>query len=158
VRVEFELDVDTPGPGGLTGSLSFDLRFTGVCRTATEPAKIVMKLENAQATADFDWTTEAITLWLANLLEGGIADTIAGSLPDFSRTIALDQPVNGRTVKCVTILVNGDGSVAFFPEYESVSTGGGTTVGSGTIGGTGSKGTGTVGSGIRGSGGTTAIR
>jgi len=115
-------------------------------------------LENAQATADFDWTTEAITLWLANLLEGGIADTIAGSLPDFSRTIALDQPVNGRTVKCVTILVNGDGSVAFFPEYESVSTGGGTTVGSGTIGGTGSKGTGTVGSGIRGSGGTTAIR
>ena len=158
VRVEFGLDVDTPGPGGLTGSLSFDLRFTGVCRTATEPAKILMKLENARATADFDWTTEAMTLWLVNLLEGGIADTIAGSLPDFSRTIALDQPADGRIVKCVTPLVNGDGSVAFFPEFESAPTSGGTTVGSGTIGGTGSKGTGTVGSGIRGSGGSTAIR
>ena len=105
VRVEFELDVDTPGPGGLTGNLSFDLRFTGVCRTATEPAKILMKLENARATADFDWTTEAMTLWLVNLLEGGIADTIAGSLPDFSQIIALDQPVDGRIVKCVTPLV-----------------------------------------------------
>lgn len=158
VHAEFELDVDTPGPGGLTGELSFDLRFTGVCRTATEPAKILMKLENARATADFDWTVEAITLWLANLLEGGIADTIAGSLPDFARTIVLDQPVGGRTVKCVTILVNADGGVAFFPEYEPAPTNGGTTAGSGTVAGTGSTGTGTVGTGIRGGGGGSAIR
>ena len=156
VHAKFELDVDTPGPGGLTGKLGFDLRFTGVCRTATEPAKILMKLENARATADFDWTVEAMTLWLANLLEGDIADTIAGSLPDFSRTIVLDQPVDGQVVKCVAILVNADGSVAFFPEYESTLTHGGTTVGSGTIGGT--TGTGTVGSSVRGSGGSTAIR
>jgi hypothetical protein len=158
VHAEFELDVDTPGPGGLTGRLDFDLRFAGVCRTATEPAKILMKLENARATADFDWTVEAMTLWLANLLEGDIADTIAGSLPDFSRTIVLDQPVGGRTVKCVAILVNADGGVAFFPEYESAPTHGGTTAGSGTIGGIGSTGTGTVGSGIRGGGGGSAIR
>jgi hypothetical protein len=65
VHVEFNLDVNTPGPGGLTGGLSFDLRFTGVCRTETTPAKIEM-------------TTE---------------DVVKASLPDFSQTITVDNQI-----------------------------------------------------------------
>ena len=158
VHVELELDIDTPGPGGLTGGLSFDLRFTGVCRTAAEPAKILIKSEGVQATADFDWTTEAMTLWLANLLEGSIADKIKGSLPDFSRTIALDQPVDGQTVACITPTIGADGDVVFLPTFgPTPGTGGGTnTVGSGTMGGTSGTRTGTLGSKTRGSGGNTA--
>jgi hypothetical protein len=138
VHVEFNLDVDTPGPGGLTGGLSFDLRFTGVCRTETTicdgeihqkrgdsqlpggcrtettPAKVEMRAEQVHATADFDWTTEAMTLWLANLLEDGIADRIKASFPDFSQTFTPDD----KRVSCVTPDVASDGTVVFNPTFE----------------------------------------
>lgn len=165
VHVEFQLDVDTPGPGGLTGGLDFDLRFTGVCRTATEPAKILITPERVQATADFDWATEAITLWLANLLEDGIADRIKDSFPDFSRTITVDNQI----VVCATPGVDAQGSVFFeLTLAPPPGTGGGTlpngpgrvdgtrTTGTVTAGGTSTTGTGTVGSNTRGTGRTTA--
>ena len=169
VHVELALDIDTPGPGGLTGGLSFDLRFTGVCRTATEPAKILIKPERIQATADFDWTTEAMTLWLVNLGEGSIADRIKDSLPDFSQTITVNDPVNNQIVTCITPIIGPEGDVVFLPTFgPAPGTGGGTlpngpgridgtrTTGTITTGGTSTTGTGTLGSKTRGSGGNTA--
>ncbi len=140
VHVDFELDVNTPGPGGLTGGLGFDLRFKSECRTETTPARILISMEQVQTTADFDWTTEALTLWLVNLGENAIADTIKGSLPDFSQAINVDE-----TVSCITILIDSDGDVDFEPIFESApGTGGGT------------NGTGTISSKTRGNGGSTA--
>ena len=154
---------------GLTGGLSFDLRFTGVCRTATEPAKILIKPERIQATADFDWTTEAMTLWLVNLGEGSIADRIKDSLPDFSQTITVNDPVNNQIVTCITPIIGPEGDVVFLPTFgPAPGTGGGTlpngpgrvdgtrTTGTVTTGGTSTTGTGTLGSKTRGSGGNTA--
>lgn len=149
VHVEFKLDVDTPGPGGLTGGLDFDLRFTGGCRTATTPAKILITTEQVHATADFDWITEAMTLWLANLLEDGIANRIKDSIPDFSQTITVDD----QRVACVTPSVDEAGSVFFdltFATGTGTGTGtsggtntttGGKTNTTGTIGGTNARGT-----------------
>jgi hypothetical protein len=148
VHVEFKLDVDTPGPGGLTGGLSFDLRFTGVCRTATAPAKIEMTVENSDATADFDWITEAMTLWLINLAEDDIADKIKGSLPDFSQTITVDNQI----VSCITPSVAQDGTVDFIPTITArTETGGTKTTGTRVFGvsktyGTFTQGTETTGS------------
>lgn len=143
VHVEFKLDVDTPGPGGLTGGLDFDLRFTGGCRTATDPAKILITTEQVHTSADFDWTTEALTLWLANLLEDGIANRIKDSMPDFSQTISVDD----KRVACVTPSVDEAGSVFFDLTF---------TTGTGTGGGTNTTGTGTVGPNTRGTVGNTA--
>jgi hypothetical protein len=132
VHVEFNLDVDTPGPGGLTGGLDFDLRFTGVCRTATTPAKILMTTEHPHATADFDWTTEAMTLWLVNFLEDGIANRIKDSIPDLSRTITIDNKI----VSCVTPSVDAAGSVFFDLTFgPATGTGSGTNTTGTVIGG-----------------------
>jgi hypothetical protein len=109
VRTEFELDVDSPGPGGLTGTLSFDLRFAGRCRTATTPPGVVMTMENVAASADFDFITEAITLWLINFAEDSIAERIKNGFPDFSRQFDVPE----QTVSCVTPVVASDGTVDF---------------------------------------------
>ncbi|MGE0825821.1 MAG: hypothetical protein AB7G75_27100 [Candidatus Binatia bacterium] len=156
VHVQFNLDVNTPGPGGLTGGLSFDLRFAGecrtekticddsltylqpgdgrlpsLCRTETTPATIKMTMENIAAAADFDWTTEAMTLWLINLAEDDIADRITASFPDFSQTITVDN----EKVSCVTPSVASDGTVDFIPTITPRTTTGGTkTTGTGTFG------------------------
>jgi hypothetical protein len=73
-----------------------------------------MRAEQVHATADFDWTTEAMTLWLANLLEDGIADRIKASFPDFSQTFTPDD----KRVSCVTPDVASDGTVVFNPTFE----------------------------------------
>jgi hypothetical protein len=108
-HVTFNLDVDTPGPGGVSGRLSFDLRFTGECRTATSPARVLLEMENAGASADFDFITEAITLWLLNFAEGSVADKLRDALPSFSQEIVVDN----QSVACVTPEVASDGSVDF---------------------------------------------
>jgi hypothetical protein len=131
VHVEFNLDVDTPGPGGVTGSLDFDLRFTGVCRTERTPAKILINMEHPHASADFDWITEAMTFWLANLLEDTIADRLKDSIPDFSQTITVDNQI----VSCITPVVLDDGTVDFdLTLGPGTGTGGGTNT-TGTVNG-----------------------
>jgi hypothetical protein len=109
VHFEFKMFVDTPASGGITGNVSFDLKFEGLCRTSTAPAKILMSMENAKASADFDWLTEAITLWLINLAEDSIADRIVDAFPNFSSEFDVDN----QTVSCVTPVVASDGSVDF---------------------------------------------
>jgi hypothetical protein len=131
VHVTFNLDVDTPGPGGLTGGLSFDLRFTGQCRTATTPARVSLTMESVQASADFDWITEAITLWLINFAEGGVADTLRDSLPSFSQEIVVDN----QSVSCVTPVVASDGSVDFALTF-APRTGGTRTLADAVVGAT----------------------
>lgn len=109
VHVHFELDINTPGPGGVTGGIDFDLRFKGICRTDTTPAIIEMKTENVSADADFDWTTEALSLWLVNFLEGNVADRIEASFPDLSQSITVDNAI----VSCLKPVVDDDGSIDF---------------------------------------------
>ncbi len=122
VQVQFNVDVDTPGPGGLTGNLSFDLRFAGRCRTATAPPGLTMTMENVRASADFDWITEVITLWLVNFAEDSIAERIKNGFPDFSKSFDIDNQI----VQCVTPMVASDGSVDFNLTYapRTTSTGG----------------------------------
>lgn len=122
VHVAFKLDVDTPGPGGITGSIDFDIRFTATCRTATTPVTIEMKSENVHATADFDWTTEAMTLWLVNFLEDGIANKIKNSFPNLSQVITIKNEI----VSCVTPFIEDDGTVDFDLTFaKRTGTGGG---------------------------------
>ena len=179
VHVEFNLEGDIPGPSSLTGGLSFDLRFAGSCRTETTicdsrtpsqrskfqlpgecrtettPAKIEMTAENIHATADFDWITEAMTLWLINLAEDDIADRIVDSLPDLSQTITVDNNV----VSCITSKVAEDGTVDFIPTFAPAAT----TGGSKPLGGINTSGTlptvgNTLGVGGTRTTGTTALR
>ena len=122
VQVGFNIDVDTPGPGGLTASLAFDLRFTGRCRTSTTPPGLTMTMENVRASTDFDWITEALTLWLVNFAEDGIADRIKDAFPDFSKSFDVDN----QTVQCVTPVVAADGTVDFGLTFVPRTTTGGT--------------------------------
>ena len=48
--------------------------------------------------SDFDWITEAMTLWLVNLLEDGILNRIKDSISDFSQMITVED----KRVACVT--------------------------------------------------------
>lgn len=145
VHVEFKLDIDTPGPGSVTATSDFDLRFTGVCRTATDPAKILITTENRHATADFNWLADALTLWLIELADGSVADDVAGSIPDFSQTITIDNQI----VSCVTPSVAGDGTVDFNVAFAKVS---------GTVGGMTTTGTITGGTKTTGMLGTTTTK
>ena len=124
VHVKFQLDADTPGPGGATVTCEFDLRFTGVARTATAPATITITTENRRATVDFNWLADALTLWLIELADDSIATEVTSAIPDFSQTIAVDQSVS----KIIPSVAN-DGSVHFAVETTPVSrrTLGGTT-------------------------------
>ena len=91
-----------------------------------------MTTENINATADFDWTTEAMTLWLINLAEDDIADKIKDSFPDFSQTITVDN----QMVSCITPSVTASGSVNFLPTFAPrTATGGTKTTGFGSLGG-----------------------
>lgn len=138
VHVSFNLGVDIPGPD-LDVDLAFDLRFTGVCRTNTAPAKILMTMENVHASADFSWVTEALTLWLINFAEDDIAANIEQSFPKFDQTIVIDNKV----VSCVTPSVDDAGSV-FFDVAFAPRTGGTSPLPGGGRGGVLSKNAGLV--------------
>jgi hypothetical protein len=109
VQVVFQIYADTPLSGGVTATLSFDLRFTGRCRTSTTPPGLSMAMENVQASTDFDWVTEALTLWIVDFAEDYIADRIKSGFPDFSTSFDVDN----QTVQCVTPVVASDGTVDF---------------------------------------------
>jgi hypothetical protein len=124
-----------------------------------------MMAEQVHAAADFDWITEAMTLWLINLLEDNAADRIKDSFPDFSRTITVDNEI----VSCVTSSVDDAGSVIFNLTLASATgtTGGGTnttgtegtyTTETGTIGGTNTTGTRIGGTLFKASGQTTVVQ
>jgi hypothetical protein len=124
VQVQFNIDVDVPGPSRLSGSLSFDLRFEGICRNPDAspplPARLSMKMERAAASADFGGITEALTLWLINFAEGSIADRMVDAFPDFSEDIDIDNEI----VDCVTPVVRDNGDVDFEVSLASTPAGG----------------------------------
>ena len=155
VHVEFKLDIDTPGPGSVTATSEFNLRFTGVCRTATDPAKILITTENRHATADFNWLADALTLWLIEFADDSVADDVAGSIPDFSQTITIDNQI----VSCVTPSVEADGTVDFDVTFANATGAGGRTSVIGTgVGGTATIGAETAGPRTTGPVGTTATK
>jgi hypothetical protein len=89
--------------------LSFDLRFGEACTDGQTPLEIPITAENIQGPTDFPWTTEAATLFLANLLEDGIADRVVDAFPDLNKTIV----INTDETVCVTPVVIQSGDVVF---------------------------------------------
>ncbi len=107
-RVTVDLSADVPGFDAEV-DLSFDLKFTGACSDGQTPLELRITTENVSAGADLDWYTELLTLGLANLAEGGIADRVVDAFPDFNKTISISTD---ETV-CVTPVVIQSGDVVF---------------------------------------------
>ena len=143
VHVDLDFGVDIPA-GTVDVDLDFDLRLTGICRIGDTPATVKVTIENVTSTADFDWLTEALSLWFINLAEDGIGQTIAknveNSFPKFDDGFSIDD----KRVSCVTPSVDDNGNI-FFNVTFVPSAGGTYTTGTGTIGGTYTTGTGTIG-------------
>jgi hypothetical protein len=141
VHVDLDFGVDIPA-GTVDVDLDFDLRLTGICRTGDTPARVKVTIENVTSTADFDWLTEALTLWFINLAEDGIGQTIAknveNSFPKFDDGFSIDD----QRVSCVTPSVDDNGNIIFNVTLAPSAGGTHTT---GTMGGTYTTGTGTIG-------------
>ncbi len=108
VHVTVDLSADVPGWDAEV-DLSFDLKFTGACSDGQTPLELHITTENVSAGADLDWYTELLTLGLANLAEGGIADRVVDAFPDLDKTIT----INTDETVCVTPVVIQSGDVVF---------------------------------------------
>ncbi len=142
VHVDLDFGVDIPA-GTVDVDLDFDLRLTGICRAGDTPARVKVTIENVTSTADFDWLTEALTLWFINLAEDGIGQTIAKNVENSFPKFDDGFPIDDQRVSCVTPSVDDNGNI-FFNVTFVPSTGGTYTTGTGTIGGTYTTGTGTI--------------
>ena len=107
-HVTVDLSADVPGFDAEV-DLSFDLKFTGACSDGQTPLELHITTENVSAGADLDWYTELLTLGLANLAEGGIADRVVDAFPDLDKTIT----INTNETVCVTPVVIQSGDVVF---------------------------------------------
>lgn len=116
VHVDLDFGVDIPA-GTVDVDIDFDLRLTGICRVGQTPATVKVTMENVTSTADFDWLTEALTLWLINLAEDGIGKTIAKQVKKSFPKFDDGFPIDDRRVSCVTPSVDYDGNVSFNVTY-----------------------------------------
>ena len=111
VHVRFTLGVNRSSviPGNeLESTISFDLRFTGVCRTATTPPQVLMQSENAQASIDISTLSHIETLGLINFWREDFRQQILDGLPSIERMLSLDN-----TIACAMPQVAADGTVDF---------------------------------------------
>jgi hypothetical protein len=111
--------------------LSFDVRFTGVCRTATTPPSIRIALENIDAKPHFGVISQALTLGLINFAKDTIATTIEDTLTAVLPKLERDFPIDISQISCVTPSVDSAGNVDFI--VTQVKKTGGTRT-TGTIG------------------------
>jgi hypothetical protein len=122
VHAQFRLGVNQSSliPGNeLESTIGFDIRFTGICRTATTPPKVVMAIENPTASVDISLLTQIETLGIINFFTSDIEDGIAASFPAITRTITLDN-----RLACAMPTVASDGSVGFDLSFRTTTGGG----------------------------------
>lgn len=137
--------------------LSFDVRLTGVCRTATTPPSIHTSIENVDAKPHFGTLSQVLTLGLINFAKDSIATTIEDNLKGVLPKLARDFPINIEKISCVTPSVDADGNIDFIVMQMS-RIGGTSTTGTGTLGGTKTTGAGTLGTTTTGTIGTTPTK
>lgn len=99
-------------------TISFDLRFTGICRTATAPPQVLMALENPQASLDFSTLSHLETLGIINFFRDDITSAIVGSFPKIQQTLTLDN-----RLACVMPVVASDGTVDFDLTFRTTTPG-----------------------------------
>ena len=134
VHVGFGLDVDILGPDNLAVDISFDVRFTGVCRTATQPPAIRPTIENIDARSRVTSHTLP-TSFLIELATGWAEDMIEENLNNFIPKIERDFPVDADQINCIMPSVDAQGNIDFTLTFVP-RTGGTRTPVTGTLGGT----------------------
>jgi len=131
VHLSFNLGIGLTVLDDPNVDMSFDVRLTGVCRTATTPPLIRPTIENIDVKPHFGTISNVLTLGLINFASDSIATTIEDNLKAVLPKLERDFPVDISKISCVTPSVDSDGNIDFI--VTQVPSVGGTT-GTGTLG------------------------